>query len=243
VAINGAFVHVLGMEGVRHSRAVAADTVRVGLGQGADRAISLLICLSCLGAIHGMLLTGSRIYYAMGTRYPFFATLGTWNRRTGTPTTSLILQTGITVAVVLGFGLYENSFQRMVVFTAPIFWFFFLLTGLSLFVLRWKVRSEAAPQTTGAGPHNMPQSLDVSAVEKPNRSRGFRVIGYPLTPGLFCLVCLLMLVESLAYAFERRASEAVWSTLLLAIGCLLSVTAAGRAGGETARVQERARFP
>lgn len=200
VAVNGAFLHVLGIEGVRQSRAVAAETVRVGLGAGADRAISLLICLSCLGAIHGMLLTGSRIYYAMGRRYPLFATLGTWDRQSGTPAAALVLQTAITLTVVALFGLSEKSFQRMVVFTTPIFWFFFLLTAVSLFVLR-----------SGRTPRSE-----------------FRVVGYPLTPALFCLACLMMLVESLHYALEHRAGEAAWSLLLLAIGCLLSGTRAAR---------------
>jgi amino acid transporter len=60
----------------------------------------------------------------------------------------------------------------MVEYTAPVFWLFFLLVGISLFVLRKKE----------------------GAVVRP-----FRVPLYPLTPLVFCGVCLYMLYASLAY--------------------------------------------
>jgi APA family basic amino acid/polyamine antiporter len=60
----------------------------------------------------------------------------------------------------------------MVEFTAPVFWFFLLLAGLSLFVLRRK---------------------------EPEISRPFRVPLYPLTPILFCATSVYMLQASLSY--------------------------------------------
>jgi amino acid transporter len=61
----------------------------------------------------------------------------------------------------------------MVAYTAPVFWLFFLLTGVSLFVLRR--RDPAAP-------------------------RPFRVPLYPLTPLVFCGSCAFLLWSSLAHA-------------------------------------------
>jgi len=60
----------------------------------------------------------------------------------------------------------------MVDYTAPVFWFFFLLSGVSLLVLR---------------------------VREPEVSRPFRVPFYPLTPLLFCAICGYLLYSSLAY--------------------------------------------
>jgi amino acid transporter len=60
----------------------------------------------------------------------------------------------------------------MVEYTAPVFWFFILLVGLSLFVLR---------------------------VKDPARERPFRVPLYPVTPILFCLICAYLLYSSLVY--------------------------------------------
>jgi amino acid transporter len=60
----------------------------------------------------------------------------------------------------------------MVDYTAPVFWFFFLLTGLSLFILR---NTDAETQ------------------------RPFHTPLYPLTPLLFCVFCVYMLQSSLSY--------------------------------------------
>jgi amino acid transporter len=60
----------------------------------------------------------------------------------------------------------------MVEYTAPIFWGFFLLTGISLFVLR---------------------------VREPDIERPFMVPGYPVTPFLFCASSAYLLYSSLMY--------------------------------------------
>jgi amino acid transporter len=60
----------------------------------------------------------------------------------------------------------------MVEYTAPVFWLFFLLAGLSLILLR---------------------------IRDPGAKRPFKVPLYPLTPLFFCAACLYMLQSSLAY--------------------------------------------
>ena len=195
---NVAFVRALGYEGVAASQAVAADVLRGRLGGRGAAAISALVCVSCLGALNGMILTGARIYYAVGTEHRAYAWLGRWDPRLGTPVRSLVLQAAVTLAIMLGFGLYEDGFERMVVFTAPLFWLFFLLAGLSLFVLRAK---------------------------EPDLPRPYRVAGYPLVPALFCLSSALLLYASLAYALQQRAAEAWWAIGLMAAGALASLLA------------------
>jgi amino acid transporter len=61
----------------------------------------------------------------------------------------------------------------MVDYTAPVFWLFFLLTGIAFFVLRRKDRTTNRP---------------------------FRVPLYPLPPIVFCIMCAYLLYSSLAYA-------------------------------------------
>ena len=68
--------------------------------------------------------------------------------------------------------LTRKGFESMVDYTAPVFWFFFLLSGLSLIVLR--IREKAV-------------------------DRAFRVPFYPITPILFCVTCGYLLYSSLAY--------------------------------------------
>ena len=60
----------------------------------------------------------------------------------------------------------------MVDFTAPVFWLFFLLVGVSLFILRFRDKQIHRP---------------------------FEVPLYPLTPVIFCLTCGYLLYSSIAY--------------------------------------------
>ena len=73
--------------------------------------------------------------------------------------------------VLLG-ALARKGFVAMVEYTAPVFWCFFLLAGLSLFVLR---------------------------IKEPEMSRPFRVPFYPFTPFFLCMTCVYMLHSSVVY--------------------------------------------
>ena len=190
--VTFAFVYALGFDGTRGSGAVAADVLKLGRGDWGARIISLLICISALGAINGMIFTGARIYYAMGTEHRLYALLGRWSRGLGTPVWSLGIQAAITLVLVVGFGLLTGgAFQSMIEFTTPIVWIFFLLVGLSVFALR---------------------------VREPDTPRPYRVPGYPVTPLLFCLTSLYMLYSSLAYTLQQGSHEPVWAVVLMLIG-------------------------
>ena len=143
--VNLAFLHALGLEGTRQTTAPAADVLALGIGRWAGQAISLLICISALGAINGQIFTGARIYYAMGTEHRLYAWLGRWNARRGTPVCSLLVQGAITVVLAVWFGLNRNGFEQMVMFTTPGFWFFLMLVGVSVFVLRRREPAVARP--------------------------------------------------------------------------------------------------
>jgi len=198
VLVTAAFVHALGLEGSRNSQGVAAEVLGFAIGPWAARVISLLICISALGAINGQIFTGARIYYAMGTDHRLYAWLGRWNQRRGTPVWSLAIQAIITLALVLAFGWLQmtgrsslSGFSGMVVFTAPAFWFFLVLVGVSVAELRSR---------------------------EPNVARPYRVPGYPVVPILFCLSSLFMLYSTLVYAIQNQSWEAIWSVALLAAG-------------------------
>lgn len=194
---NLAFVRGLGLEGFRASRAVAADVVRPFVGDAGARLVALLVCVSTLGAINGMILTGARIYYALGREHPMLGWLGVWDARWGVPLRALMGQAAVTLAVVAGLEWRTSqesaggAFERLVIFTAPLFWGFLLLTGLALFVLRRR---------------------------DPERPRPFRVPGYPLTAVLFLCGAAFMLQAATQYAIGHRAWEGLWAVGSLAAG-------------------------
>lgn len=170
--VNLAYVNVLGLNGVAESEVVAADVMRRAFGEYGARFISLLITISTLGAASGTIFTGARTNYALGKTFAPLRVMGRWNGRTNTPLGALLVQGVLALALVI-FGEWQRKgFETLVEYTAPVFWLFFLLTGVSLLVLRRK---------------------------DPDRFRPFRVPLYPVTPLVFCAACTYMLWSSLAY--------------------------------------------
>lgn len=172
LAINLAYLQGLGLETMATSEAVAAELMRRAFGTPGAWFISLLIAVATLGAINATIFTGARTNYALGKDFSPFSWLGNWHQRTQTPTSALLVQAAIALFLVLLGTLTRRGFETMVDYTAPAFWFFFLLTSLSLFVLRFK---------------------------EPEVPRPFKVPFYPLTPILFCLICAYLLYSSLVY--------------------------------------------
>ncbi|HVU87931.1 MAG TPA: amino acid permease [Pirellulales bacterium] len=200
VGVNLAFVHAMGLRGFAASNAIAADVAALGLGDWGRRGISILICISTLGAINGMIFTGARIYYAMGRDHTLFAVVGRWSQRFGTPAWSLTIQAACTLLAVVGFGMTGegpegSGFQQLIDFTTPVFWFFLLLTGVSLLLLRLH---------DGARP------------------RPFRVPGYPLVPLVFCGGAAAIVFAGVQHAIEARSWAAAWAAGLMAPGVILA---------------------
>ena len=140
--VNAAFFHALGYGGTAGSKAVAVDTVNAvvpdlggtlfpGLG---GALISALICISALGAVNGLVFTGARISYAVGSEHRVFGYLGRWNERTGTPVRALLVQGAIAVALIIVLG----SFVDAIIYTACVVHSFYLATSLAVIVLRRK---------------------------------------------------------------------------------------------------------
>ncbi|OJV80664.1 MAG: amino acid permease [Bacteroidia bacterium 44-10] len=169
--MNLSFLNVLGLSGMAASEAVGIDMMRATLGERGVILIGLLISLFALTSLNTTIFTGARANYALGKDFSPLAFLGKWDKKKSSPVNSLILQ-GLIAVVLIVFGAFtRNGFEAMVDFTAPVFWFFFLCTGLSLFVLRRK---------------------------QPDVPRPFRVPLYPVIPFLFVALCAYMLYSSLS---------------------------------------------
>jgi basic amino acid/polyamine antiporter, APA family len=170
--INLAYVKGLGLAGMAQSSAVAADLMRRAVGEPGAIAISVLVVICTLDSISATIITGARTNFALGQDVATFRTLGVWQNRYSTPTAAYLCQGAISLALV-GLGTFSrNGFETMVDYTAPVFWFFFLLSSISLLVLR---------------------------VRDPDRPRPFRVPLYPILPLLFCAACAYLLYSSLVF--------------------------------------------
>ncbi len=132
--VNAAFMSVLGFSGMANSQAVATETVSAVFPRAGATFISVLVCISALGAVNGLVFTGARISYALGAEHRTFGVLGRWSGRTATPVPALIAQglIALTLIVVL------RGFVETVMYTAVAVYTFYLGTSLAVIVLRFK---------------------------------------------------------------------------------------------------------
>ena len=132
--VNGAFLYTLGYAGLANSEAVAAAAVSTAFPKIGGNLIGALVCISALGAVSGLIFTGSRISYALGAEHQAFKLLGKWHARTGTPAWALLTQGAIAVGLILILG---NFVDTLLYTAAPVYAFYFA-TSLSVIVLRRK---------------------------------------------------------------------------------------------------------
>ncbi len=192
--INFAYLHALGLQGLRNTSAVGADLMRLTFGKYGVIILSLVICFAALSTLNATIFTGARVYHALGRDLPSLEGLGLWNRHGNNPRNAVILQSIISLVLIIFGAVTREGFQAMVEYTAPVFWFFLLLVGISFFVLRHR---------------------------EPEVQRPFKVPLYPLTPILFCLTCAYLLYSSVVYTkFGALIGIAV---LLLGLPLLLLV--------------------
>jgi len=170
--INWTFLTTLGVAGVAGSKAVAADVVHIAFGPQGARLAGALVVVAALTSINAAIFTGARSSYAVGRDFGALGFLGRWHPVTRTPVNALLTQGAMALALVGLGGLTRSGFETMVEYTAPVFWMFLCLTGVALFVLRWR---------------------------DPARPRPFRVPFYPLTPLAFCATSGYLVYSSLAY--------------------------------------------
>ncbi|PRD56202.1 APC family permease [Sphingobacterium gobiense] len=173
ILINLAYLNVLGIEGLASSEAVGVETMRVVMGETGVFFIGLLVILASLTSTNATIFTGARTNHALGRDFPIFSFMRTWKSETSTPVNALLVQGAIAVLLIIVGSFARSGFESMVDFTAPIFWFFILCTGLSLFVLRYR---------------------------EPDAPRPFKVPLYPVLPIIFCLTSLYLLYSSLMFA-------------------------------------------
>jgi basic amino acid/polyamine antiporter, APA family len=171
VLVNVAYLLVLGMEGLRKSDTIAADVMRTGFGATGATVVSLIVCIAALSTMNASIFTGARLYHALGQDLSL-EKLRMWDSVRNNPRNAILVQSAIAFVLVCFGAFARDGFKAMVEYTAPVFWFFLLLVGVSLFVLRQR---------------------------DPDRERPFKVPLYPVTPALFCLICAYLLYSSLAY--------------------------------------------
>jgi len=170
--VNLAFLHAFGAVKMGQSNALASDLFDIAYGRGSAVIFSTIVVFSCLNSMNATIIFGSRSSYALGKDWQIFSWIGDWHQ-SGTPRKAIILQCAIALLLIFGASFARQSFESIVEFTAPVFWFFILLVGIALFILRRRY-----PDTVMSCP----------------------VPFYPVLPGIFILTVAWLLWSSLAYS-------------------------------------------
>ncbi|GAB4470689.1 MAG: amino acid permease [Burkholderiaceae bacterium] len=170
----------LGFDGLKASKQVAADVARKSMGPFGEKLIGALVSLAALTSINATMLVAARTNYSVGRDWPLFAFMGRWHGGRDAPVVAFFVTGALSLALVAFAAVHQSGVQFMVDFTAPVFWFFFLLTGVALFVLRLRYAHVARP---------------------------FRVPMYPVLPMVFVATCAFLLYKSLEFTLQNRAIQ------------------------------------
>lgn len=170
--LNLTLLRALGLNGVAQAEAVASDMMGRALGPAGAAAMALVVAIAAVTSANATAITGARSAYALGRDFPAFGWLGQWDDQRGTPANALLIQGALALVIIAASATARQAFQSVVEYTAPVFWFFFLMVGVALFVLRRR---------------------------EPDRERPFRTPFYPVLPALFCGTSAFLLFSSISY--------------------------------------------
>lgn len=165
ILINIAYFYVLSPSEVAGSQRVAADMMSRLFGNAAAGAVTIAVLISIFAALNGSILSGARVPYAMARDGLFFRAAAEVHPKFKTPGNSMILLCLWSCVVVLS-GWFDDLYN-FVIFGS---WILYLLTAISVFVLRRK---------------------------RPSLPRPYHVLGYPFVPVLFVIVAAILLVSTL----------------------------------------------
>jgi len=186
----------LGFDGMKSSQAVAADVAQKAFGAFGEKAIGAVVALAALTSINATMIVAARTNYSLGNDWPVFGFMSRWNGRRDAPVAAYLVTGAISLALVLLAAVNKSGVKFMVDFTAPVFWFFFLLTGVALFVLRFRA---------------------------PHVARPYKVPGYPILPLVFVATCGFLLYRSLLFTLENQAVQA--ALYVMAAGVIVWIIA------------------
>jgi APA family basic amino acid/polyamine antiporter len=170
----------LGFDGLKAAKAPAADVAALLFGEAGAKLVGAVAALAALTSINATMIVAARTNYSVGTDWKLFAFLGRWSGQRDAPVAAYLATGGLSLALVLLAAANQGGVKFMVEFTAPVFWFFFLLTGIALFVLRFK---------------------------EPNVARPYRVPLYPVLPMVFVATCAFLLHKSMEWALVNKAVQ------------------------------------
>jgi len=161
LSVNLALLYVLPISQIAGKEFAAGEAATVIFGRYGDTIFRCLTIVSMLSGINALHLMATRVVFAMSRDGLFMTKAATVNEG-GTPTVSLFLS----ALVALLFIVFGEKFETVITVLAFFFVVNYILSFVSLFVLRYR---------------------------EPDKPRPYRAWGYPVTPALALIGSVLFL--------------------------------------------------
>jgi APA family basic amino acid/polyamine antiporter len=174
--VNIALLYVLPISGIAGKEFAAGEAATVIFGRYGDVVFRCLTIVSMLSGINALHLMATRVIFAM-SRDGLFSEKAAVVNVGGTPTVSLFLSASVAVLFII----FGQTFERVITVLAFFFVANYILSFVSLFVLRRR---------------------------EPDKPRPYRVWGYPVTPGLALIGSVLFLAGAV-YSDRENSFYAV----------------------------------
>lgn len=163
--VNVSLLYVLPMSQIAGKEFAAGEAANVIFGAHGDTIFRCLTIASMMSAINALHLMATRVVFAM-SRDGLFTTKAAVVNEGGTPTISLLLSTLVTLLFIV----FGQRFDRVITVLAFFFVANYILSFISLFVLRRR---------------------------EPDKPRPYRAWGYPFTTALALIGSLLFLAGAI----------------------------------------------
>jgi APA family basic amino acid/polyamine antiporter len=164
--VNVALLYVLPITQIAGKEFAAGEAANVIFGARGDTIFRILTIVSMLSGINALHLMATRVIFAM-SRDGLFTRKAAAVNEGGTPGVSLFLSTLVAVLFIL----FGQTFEKVITVLAFFFVANYILSFVSLFVLRRR---------------------------EPDKPRAYRAWGYPVTPALALIGSVLFLVGAIA---------------------------------------------
>lgn len=132
LAINYAYVNVIGFENLKGAKNIAAIMASHVFGEAAARILSVLLFLSVLAYVNVLLMSNPRVMYAMSEDNVLPKMFGAKNERTNVLTTSLSVFAAICILIVF----WAKEFDEILSFTIFLDCIGMATSAATIFILR-----------------------------------------------------------------------------------------------------------
>jgi APA family basic amino acid/polyamine antiporter len=131
ILVNAAVQYVIPADMIARSSSPALDAIRWA-GHGILTVVLIAMALAMLATLNGSTMTGARVPFAVARDGYFFSGLAKVHERFRTPSTAIVMQAVLAIALLL----FAGSFQQLFSLTLFAEWLFYLLTTSTVFIFR-----------------------------------------------------------------------------------------------------------